>query len=218
MKYQSSLRSLLGVALLIPALNLHAVDLSPGTSVTPVDEGPVSGSILWSGTSPFSTLNSSGTVTSTVLANDTSNPFAGGLTFTYQIEVDPISVDAITRFTVSSFADFMTDVSYTTSYSFLGPGIAPVSADRSALGGGAVVGFDFQGGSGLPPSSSSELLVVQTDAVAYNFTMASVTDASTSVASVTSVAPLVVPEPTSMSLLLLGLSGLFVRTFRRTTS
>jgi hypothetical protein len=147
---------------------------------------------------PFATGNLNGTLTSSVIAGDVSNPL-GGLTFTYLLQNNAAAIDDIGRLTVNNFAGWLTDVSFQAA----AVGVPPLSNDRSP-GLGDVMGFTFSslgGGPGpVPPGQSSMLLVVQTNAPQFTQTFASVIDGS--VASVPSFSP--IPEPATLSLLILG--------------
>src|SRR5438270_9974103 len=93
--------SLSRAALLLPASGLAN---GGGTATGPT--GPVFASL----TSPFATVDLSGSVTTDVYANDVSNPF-GGLTFVYTIHSNPTSTDSIGRATVNDYAGLSVDAS-----------------------------------------------------------------------------------------------------------
>jgi hypothetical protein len=122
------------------------------------------------------------------------------LTFVYDLINGPGSPDAIERLTVSSFAGYQTDVSFTP---VPGP-IAPRTVTRSL--NGAVVGFEFDvPGFPLVANSVATPLVVQTNAFNWTPSLASVIDGSaTSVASLAPTA--IVPEPATIALILGGLA------------
>ena len=172
----------------------------PGQAAFAIAEpDPVGGGAIHTiGPLPFVSGTFSGTLTSSVIQGDTTNPF-GGLTFTYLLQNNAVSPEAIGRLTVNSFAGFLTDMSYQIPLA----GLAPTLNDRSG-GIGDVVGFSFVGfpiGVGtLSPGKSSTLLVVQTNAPDWQQTTAAVIDGS--VTTVPSLAP--VPEPATLSLLALG--------------
>lgn len=145
----------------------------------------------------------SGTLTSTVIAGDPSNPL-GGLTFTYVLSNDPGSANAMARVTVSSYAGFATDASYQLGT----PGVPPTFIDRLTSD---VVGFSFAGfGPGpIAPGVSTAVLVVQTDAPAFGAGIASIIDSGA--VTVASYAP--IPEPASLGLI--GLAGALLLSRRR---
>ena len=113
---------------LVSQVQGSAYSLLPGT-VMPAQPSlfPIGGTVLQSLTAPFSSSVMSGTLTSQVISGDTSNPFGGGLTFTYRLTLTPNSVDDASQISIGSFAGFLTDVSYNLS---LG-GTAPTTFSRS---------------------------------------------------------------------------------------
>lgn len=208
-----------------------AVLLPPGGTIGsflapafPAEPGPVPGSILLtSTTNSFVGLNSgstvvfTGTLISSAWAGDFSNPL-GGLTFTYRLFNDSTSLDKIGEMNLTSFAGFGTDVSV-----LLGsPGLDPLVATRTGtpvpdvkvefLFKTPAVGFpSFQ--DNLAPGMFSSLLVIQTDAPAYTIGNAAIINGG--VATADTLVPSLVPEPTTMSLALLGLIGLGVTRYRK---
>ncbi|MDD5141508.1 MAG: PEP-CTERM sorting domain-containing protein [Verrucomicrobiales bacterium] len=191
----------------------YASSLIYSATLTPVPAGssPSPGAnVLFSGTSTFSALDFSGTLFSTVLNNDSSNPYGlANLTFTYLIQMDPTTVDPVSRFTISSFANFLTDVSETTS----NPGdIVPSSVNRS-IAPGNVVRFSFDTML-LGAGTTSALLVIQTDAQNWTTTSAGLVDGVGTQADSVAPTPVVsVPEPSQIMLGALSLFGLLI--FRR---
>jgi hypothetical protein len=159
-----------------------------------------------------------GQIISTVYSGDVNNPW-GGLTFTYQVFADSSSTEGVRRFTAGNFGGFQTDVSYDDvggGYDVLPAAlpvssVAPQSVDRS--GSGNVIGFDFPLlYSPIQPGMNSALLVIQTDAMAWQPGLASVIDASAE--TVLSLAP-IVPEPTTAGLMGLGAIALMAARRRR---
>ena len=192
-----------------------AIPLAVGATVFSAGEpDPLGGAVIAGGVPvPFVAATFTGTLTSSVILGDTTNPFgAGALTFTYLIKNDAGSPHAIGRLTVDDFSTFLTDVNFQTPAG----GVAPAFFDRSG-GAGDVIGFTFfgapVGGGQIPAGGSSALLVVQTNSRVYSPTLASVIDGS--VASVASYAP--IPEPSSVVLCGFGLIGLLAICWRRTT-
>lgn len=189
-----------------------ATMLAPNSAiVAPGEADPGPGAVVVGGglPVPFIAVSYSGTLTSTVWNNDPTNPFGlDALTFTYVITNAVASAHELHRFTVSSFDNFLTDVSYSTS---LPAGIAPLFIDRSP-GLGDVVGFSYPtpippvllGPGAITPGSTSMVMVIQTDAKLFQPTFAAVINGSTTM--VASLAPQeLIPEPSS--LVLAGLGG-----------
>jgi len=184
----------------------------------PSGVGPTGGVVL-GGTGvpvPFVSATFHGTLTSTVISGDTSNPY-GGLTFTYLLEnltAPPPPQGEIDRLTINDYAGFLVDASYQTpTADFL-----PTLVDRDLSSD--VIGFSFLnlpanlGNGPLMPGSTSALLVLQTDAPFFQATLASVINGS--IASVPTFAPsLVIPEPSSVIMAVIGLIGLAAFRLRR---
>jgi len=179
---------------------------------------PAAGAVIQPGTGvalPFVGLGFSGTLTSTVYRNDSTNPFGpNALTFTYLLTNDAASAHVIHRMTVGSYGTaptiFTTDVSHDPGGA--ASAIVPTLADRTTSD---VIGFSFASViPGVPgilghiaPGGSGKLLVVQTDAVSFAPTFASVINGT--VATVASWAPLTqIPEPSTWILGSLGVLGL----------
>jgi len=171
--------------------------LAPGGLIfpAPFQAEPVNGVLLASVTAPFASADLQGNVISEVYAGDLSNPW-GGLTFTYQVTMGPNSPHAVSQFSVGYYGGFQTDVSYN---NLVVNGVNPFAMTRSA-GMGDVVRFIFF--PGIDGGAFSSLMVVQTDALNYQDTIASVINASA--ATVASFAPTGVPEPALAALAVLG--------------
>jgi hypothetical protein len=192
-----------------------AAALPAGTALFgPSTEGdPVGGTEEISVTIPFTAAGAfSGSLKTTVLSGDTSNPY-GGLTFIYELTNDGTAgPNSIGRMSLDGFAPFLIDA----SYQIPAAGIAPASIDRNPSGD--VVGFNFvplasDPATGfLAPGDSSAVLVLQTDATAYaRGTFGSLIDGG--VATVDTIVP--VPEPSTMVLVLASLAGAAVIARRR---
>jgi hypothetical protein len=206
--------SLFSLALLVCSSALAVpITVNPTDSdFVPAGVGPVGGSILL-GTGiavPFTSATFHGTLTSTVYAGDASNPY-GGLTFTYLLTNSNTGtpVGDIDRLTINDYAGFLVDASYQSPTS----GLAPTLVDRD--GPGNVMGFSFLtlpghlGNGPLHAGMTSALMVLQTDALSFQPTLASVIDGS--VTSVASFAPSAnIPEPSTLVLTAIGALGLFV--------
>ncbi|MHC1763674.1 MAG: hypothetical protein AB9869_05110 [Verrucomicrobiia bacterium] len=173
------------VAILFAA-GAQATPILPGQLIVALGEpDPSGGTVVATLTAPFSPGALSGWLDSSVIVGDVNNPL-GGLTFTYKLSNDGASAENIVYFRVGGFDSFGTDVSH--SPVFLN--VPPFSIDRSA--DGTVLGFLFlplPPTSFLAPGAQSELLVVQTDATAYQPVEAFVIGSASSVASVLGLAP-----------------------------
>src|SRR5215510_156991 len=96
---KSSVRYLFAFCLLLAMPSLSsAVPLAPGVTLYPApgEPDPVGGVVVGGGVPvPFAAVGFSGTLTSTVLSGDASNPFGpGALTFTYRLVNSPGSADS----------------------------------------------------------------------------------------------------------------------------
>jgi hypothetical protein len=188
-----------------------AAILTPGNSIfTPGEADPTGGAVVANiGPLTLSSANYTGTLQSTVISGDPSNPFPGGLTFIYQLHNNATSVNDLERFTIPGFAGFSTDVSYQT-----GSGVPSTATSRDS--GGDVMGYDFisapVGSGALHPGQTSDWMVIQTNATTITNVQASVIDGT--VTNVNSLAPSPaagIPEPATLSLALLGTAGLVLR-------
>ena len=197
----------LGVLGLLPSAAL-AVSILPADAAPAAGElDPTGGVLLDTRFEVFSSATFSGTLSTSVIGGDPSNPY-GGLTFTYLVTNDASSSHAIGRVTFNGFTGFLTDASFQTPAG----GVAPTNTDRS-IGTGDTLGFSFVGsplGLGLlVPGATSALLVVQTNAHDWQNNFASVINGTVTSADI--LAPTgpstAVPEPSSA---LIFVSGLLV--------
>jgi hypothetical protein len=192
--------------------------ISAATSSDFSQSDPGSGATLvQSVTHTFATGTDSGSLVSSVYSGDSTNPYgADKLTFTYQISNtdSDATPTGISRLSLASFNSFSTDVSFQFT-----TGIAPAFAQRGIAPAGEEVSFDFMNapiGTGqIAPGQSSALLVIQTNATAYNNSIAGVGEAQAT--TVGTLAPIsvqtAVPEPASIGILTLG--GLLLARRRR---
>jgi len=199
------------VVLTFFAVAAQAMPLAPASAMlAPGEPDPVGGVVLaTTGPVPFVGLSFSGTLTSTVILGDPSNPF-GGLTFTYLLSNALLSTDSIGRLTVNGWDMLPTDA----SYQIPAAGLPPTTVDRSVNAN--VIGFNFippvLGFGALMPGMASALLVVQTPGAIYTTSFASVID-GTVVSPIPTFAP--IPEPTTVALVVFGLLGTLALCRRR---
>jgi len=207
-----SVASALVVAL--PLMQADAIPLFPGQSFVPApgEPDPVGG-VPIATTGPVAwgpTLSFSGTLNSTVISGDASNPF-GGLTFTYELTLDAASVHSASSISIGGFSSFLTDVSYQVPTINLPPIFASRSQEAPLVG----QNVRFLYGPDLAPGQLSALLVVQTDSQNFEPSIASVLN-SDAQADIPTLAPVtVIPEPTTIALSLLSLAGLGSVVFRK---
>ena len=193
------------VILSVFTISAQAAPLGPGGAIPSSPEpDPLGGVVVASTNVLFTGLNLSGSLTSTVIAGDITNPF-GGLTFTYQLFNSVAGVDSMGRLTVNGWDALPTDVSHQIPLA----GLAPFAATRDANGN--VVGFNFFGPE-LMPGMTSAVLVVQTSLPTFTDSFASVINGSV-VSPIYTFAP--VPEPTTIALVGLGLVGVLALRRRR---
>jgi hypothetical protein len=206
------LSTVVATAVLMSATSSLATLLPPGSTLFPAPAGPPPGGAPAVGGGPlvvpFVTATFTGTLTSTVLAGDPTNPL-GGLTFTYLLSDSPASPGAIDRLTVASFMGATTDADFVPA-----GGLPPTFIDRSI--DSSTVGFSFLnppvGPGALLPGTTSALLVVYTDSRGFAATLANIIDSN--VARVASFAPVtVIPEPSTF--VLAGLAALGLAVFAR---
>ena len=186
---------------------------------------------------PFSFGAETGTVESSVWSGSSNNPYdanyiggagptTGALTFVYQITLTSTGGD-IAQIGAADFSTYMTDVGY---YDQTGSQVWPTFVSRDLDGSGvSTVSFQFLdlGGNystvnGTSPTDQddqpvpnygepSALLVVNTDATTYSPSIVTLQDdsnGSTTSYSVNSYSNIMTPEPASIVMMVLGMTGL----------
>ncbi|MDM8004920.1 MAG: EF-hand domain-containing protein [Phycisphaerae bacterium] len=169
---QCATRMVLAVTVLAAPAAVLAEFLPPGGTLypSPGEPDPIDGTVVASTVAaPLVAETFTGSVTTTVIAGDTSNPL-GGLTFAYLVANNPSSANMINTLAVIDFAGFLADASYQSP----GGGTPPAYISRSSTGD--AVFFEFL--TGIGPGSSTALLVLQTNASNYRSTVASAIDGS----------------------------------------
>jgi hypothetical protein len=169
---------------------------------SPGEAGPTGGVVLATSSLPFVSPTFTGTLTTTVIRGESTNPFgANALTFTYLL-TNGAGTHSINRFTVNGFDGFTVDSSYQTPLP--AATVAPAYIDRET--NGSSIGFSFVlapvGVGTLGPTQTSATLVLQTNATTYVPNLASVLDGFP--ATVGTFAP--VPEPSTIILAGFGLA------------
>jgi len=202
----------------------HGALLAPGGALlTPAEPDPSLGVVVGFTVQPFATVPGpgqfSGTLTTTVILDDPSNPYANignsnpalhGLTFVYQLHNNAVSINPLARITNIDFTPFLTDVSYQPGAGLL----APTSTDRTSSP--ATIGWSFTGaplGLGkITPGTTTAPLVIQTNAPGFIDVLANIIDGSVVQTMTYGPIPSVplggFPEPSALTLLLLGTFGL----------
>jgi hypothetical protein len=158
-----------------------------------------------------------------VYTNSATNPYvngtdasiSGAMTFVYQITVTTATGD-VGQLDVADFGSSRTDVGYFDKTEFTDQSeILPSFLDRDATGLTSTISFLFFPFGGqydvVKPGEYSALLVVNTDSTTFSSSYAELQDGANGVAPSFAVyGPMVVPtpEPTSIVLMVLGLTGL----------
>lgn len=202
---------------LLLVVGLANANILPPSGSPPVAPDPFTTSasgpfVADTGVQPFMAVNSLGQVTMSgtyraFVEADPNNVFCHGcLDFFFEVTNSSSSADAIARITDANFGVFLTDVGFTTGSGSISGGVLPSTVDRST--NGSVVGFNFNVPNAVGPGSSTQVLEVQTNARFFMRGTLQIIDSA--VASVTSFDPCPVPEPASMTLMLLGGVALLV--------
>lgn len=206
----------LAAGLLLSLSPVFATPLVPGTTVPGTGDvfGALTGLTLLNSVSG-STVGSDFTAnyTDAVYSGDSTNLW-GGLDFIITVTntTSPTVGTGLERVTNGAFGNFLTDVGFATSVNgTLAPGTTPTTAVTRSIettGTGNTVGFDFTSPLAINPGSSTEYLVIKTNATSYSAGTLGIIDSSG--VTLSGFAP--VPEPMTMGLmggglLLLGLLG-----------
>jgi hypothetical protein len=189
---------------LVACPTASAAPLGPGALLYPVpaetSPTPVGVATLAIQETPFVTSTYSGTLLSRVIQGDSRNPFAGGLTFIYELRNNQ-GTHSINRLAINGFQGFSLDVSHESVSPLIG--IPPAYADREV--NGTSIGFSFAditlGEGPLDPGERSRPLIVHSNASTFAESSAFVLNGFAT--GVATYAP--VPEPGTI---VLGLTGL----------
>ena len=156
----------------------------------------------------FSTSTFSGSIESRVYSGDANNAY-GGLTFAYQVTMDPNISGDVAHVSLNGLFDNPVDAAYDPGST--GGWVIPVSADEPTPYGSGVA-FDLTAPS-LSAGATSAWLMVYTGMNGYGRDSASLQDGLNTSANI--LAP--IPEPESIAMLItgLGLMGFIARRRKR---
>lgn len=186
------------------ARDADATILRPGATVAPsFTDSPLAATLIAdTGNLPFTSIDGtsfSGTLRSRAYTNDVFNPFGQfAVTCTYLLtNTGPAALERLVTLNFAGPAGYDHDVCFNNRPDHGGAiGMIPDSVDRSEWPG-KMIGWNFDDGIGLPAGASSTLLVVHSHAAAFSQFNASVIDGST--ATVSSLGPLLFPEPSNLA-------------------
>lgn len=159
--------------------------------------------VPFTGVDVFNAVKFGGTLETKVLVAP-----GGTLDFAYQVNANATGPDSIHTVTVSSYTNFNTDVDW-----IAGTGaVTYATANRLAVANGNTISFDYTAAANaIAPGDSNDWILIKTNAISFALGNTSVIDGGT--ANVQSYQP--VPEPASISLLILGSGALLSRRSRR---
>jgi len=206
-----------------PAAATTIVDGDDFVSAAPVGDPFASSTYVTSEANSVTTPTFTANVESWVYADSASNPYvngdlastSGAMTFVYQISVGGSTGD-VGELDVASFGSNRTDVGYYDQTQFTSQTqILPSYLDRDLTGSSSTVSFLFFPISGqyqtVNAGSTSALLVVNTDSTTFASSYAELQDGSNGIVPSFAVFGPVLsptPEPASIVLMVLGLTGL----------
>jgi PEP-CTERM motif len=207
-----SVLALVALASAASAAPLAGLTFVPeGTSQPPGLTSANPGTLLAFMDSPYSFFTTAGLTSGDLLSAVYRNP-SGTLDFYYQVKNSASSATAIARESDTSFtsvaanalfAGFRIDGGSLLGTTFSNGSVAPVTVDRSLLGPGSTVGFNFNPPetAKILPGLASNVLVISTDATTFGGGNAQIIDGGTQTVAAFQPAP----EPASFALLGLGL-------------
>jgi hypothetical protein len=187
--------------------------LPPGGTVVPslIAPGTSPGTLVAAISAQFSFTTTAGTTSGTIVSA-VYREAGGTLDFYYQVNDGASSTSSIAREADTSYMGWTTDVNYRTDGSSLTGGgfvngtLPPLGGDRDIPG--STIGFNFTPpvSSQIAPGTSSDVLIIKTNATSFTAGDASVIDGGA--ATVASFQP--VPEPAGIAVCVLA-GGLLLR-------
>jgi hypothetical protein len=193
------------------AHNPAGTPLAPGTTVVPAVAGIPSGSTLLNSIS--GNFNNGAGLTGTYTTNVYLDSVSHEIDITYQVTNSASSTDVIEHVTGGDYSNFLTNVATTAN----GGTAAPVNVNRSNIGPGRTISFNFPAGSpdqSIQPGQMSNELIVYTNGSSYTTGTVGIIDSGGT--TVAGFAPSAVPEPATMAMALTVLPALaLARKLRR---
>ena len=192
-------------------IGIGPTQLAPGGTASPLPDfvdsgGPGGLVVVRQKTDNFSVGNVSGILTEFVVANTAASPYgAGDLAFAFAVN---ISSDFVTSINLPGFAGFQTAVKVS-DISSLGSGTVPTAASRSG-GNGDTATFIFG-----TPAFNTGSFTVYTDATGFVDPTASINLQSGGTLTLDVLGPATVPEPSTWTMLIVGLAGIGLLAYHR---